>query len=130
MYWYNNRSEQRLLTCDPRLIDVFSEVVTIIDNSVICGHRNAVDQNSAFESNNSKVQWPNSKHNETPSKGIDVAPYPTMWDDERMFFKLAGVVMAVAKRRNIKIRWGGDWDSDGDSSDQTFMDLAHFEVVD
>lgn len=130
MYWYNNRSEQRLMTCDPRLIDVFSEVVTIVDNSVICGHRNAKDQNAAFASNNSKVKWPDSTHNDIPSRGIDVVPYPTMWDDIEQFYFLAGVVFAVAKRRGVKIRWGGDWDRDMDFKDQKFMDLGHFEVVD
>lgn len=130
MPWYNNRSERRLLTCDPRLIDIFSEVVGIVDNSVICGHRNAIDQNLAFNSGNSKVKWPNSTHNDIPSKGVDVAPYPSMWDDPNQFYYLAGVVAAVARRRGVKIRWGGDWDRDGDFTDQTFMDLGHFEVID
>ena len=29
----------------------------------------------------------------------------------------------------LAIRWGGDWDLDGVTTDQTFMDLAHFEIV-
>lgn len=130
MSWYSDRSEKRLLTCDPRLILIFSEVVTIVDNSVICGHRNAIDQNAAFASKNSKVKWPNSTHNDYPSKGIDVVPYPTMWDKVEDFYFLAGVVFTVAKRHGIKIRWGGDWDRDGDFHDQKFMDLGHFEVID
>ena len=31
---------------------------------------------------------------------------------------------------NIKIRWGGDWDSDNIMKDQTFNDLPHFEIID
>jgi peptidoglycan L-alanyl-D-glutamate endopeptidase CwlK len=27
------------------------------------------------------------------------------------------------------IRWGGDWDGDQDFRDQTFDDLAHFELI-
>lgn len=130
MSWYSDRSEKRLLTCDPRLIEIFSEVVTIIDNSVICGHRNAKDQNAAYASNNSKVKWPDSKHNDHPSLGIDVVPYPTLWDDNKQFYLLAGVVFAVAKRHGVRIRWGGDWDRDFDLNDQTFMDLGHFEIAD
>jgi D-alanyl-D-alanine dipeptidase len=26
-------------------------------------------------------------------------------------------------------RWGGDWDGDGDQTDQTFFDGVHFEMV-
>jgi hypothetical protein len=31
---------------------------------------------------------------------------------------------------NIKIRWGGDWDSDNIMKDQTFNDLPHFQLED
>jgi peptidoglycan LD-endopeptidase CwlK len=30
----------------------------------------------------------------------------------------------------IEIRWGGDWDGDGDLSDHKFNDLPHFELID
>ena len=43
---------------------------------------------------------------------------------------MAGYIQATADKLGIKIRWGGDWDSDGDLDDQTFMDLGHFELVD
>ena len=40
----------------------------------------------------------------------------------------AGYVQGVAEQLGIKIRWGGDWDSDFDFKDQTFNDLVHFEL--
>lgn len=45
------------------------------------------------------------------------------------FYFMAGLVMRTADILNIKIRWGGDWDGDQDFMDQTFNDLAHFELV-
>lgn len=45
------------------------------------------------------------------------------------FYYLAGLVRKHADILNIKIRWGGDWDSDQDFFDQTFYDLVHFELV-
>jgi hypothetical protein len=30
----------------------------------------------------------------------------------------------------VKLRWGGDWDSDKDTKDQNFNDLPHFELID
>ena len=128
-YGYSSRSEERLMTCDPRLIELFSEVIAIVDNSIICGYRTAQDQNAAYDSGNSTVKWPDSKHNESPSKAVDVTPYPTMWDSTEQFYYLAGVVFAVAQRQGVKIRWGGDWDRDHDFEDQKFMDLGHFELV-
>ena len=44
------------------------------------------------------------------------------------FYNFAGTVQGVAKMLNIKIRWGGDWDSDNDLKDQTLYDLPHFEL--
>jgi hypothetical protein len=28
----------------------------------------------------------------------------------------------------MSIRWGGDWDGDGDFKDQTLVDLVHWEI--
>ena len=43
---------------------------------------------------------------------------------------MGGMIKGIAKEKGIKIRWGGDWDSDGEVLDQTFMDLVHIEVLD
>jgi peptidoglycan L-alanyl-D-glutamate endopeptidase CwlK len=42
---------------------------------------------------------------------------------------VAGVIVSEGARRNVAIRWGGNWDRDGEViTDQTFQDLVHFEV--
>ena len=49
-----------------------------------------------------------------------------------VFFKtyaFGGFVKGVASQKGIKIRWGGDWDSDNDLHDQNFIDLPHFELA-
>jgi len=60
---------------------------------------------------------------------MDIAPYPIDWKDLERFYVLAGVIMACAHEEGVKIRWGGDWDSDGDYHDSSFIDLPHFELV-
>jgi hypothetical protein len=35
---------------------------------------------------------------------------------------------AIAQEEGFHIRWGGDWDGDGDLTDQQFDDLFHIEV--
>ena len=76
------------------------------------------------------MQYPNGKHNQKPSLAIDVSPYPINWRDTKRFYYFAGVVKAAAYSLGLNIRWGGDWDSDNDFNDQTFMDLVHFELID
>lgn len=93
-------------------------------------------------------KWPEDL--DTLSMAVDVAPYnPALggvhWGNKgssiqrqaalRGFVLLAGIALGTAAMlRDLGViehglRWGGDWDSDKDLSDQTFDDLAHFELV-
>jgi len=108
---------------------IFFKLIENYDVSIVCGYRGPEDQNAAFDSKNSKVQWPNSKHNDAPSMAVDVIPYPSGWANVYQFYHMAGHIQAIADMYGIEIRWGGDWDSDDVLDDQTFMDLGHFELV-
>lgn len=127
-------STQRLATCEPDLQYIFREVVKHFDCSVLCGHRDEAAQTKAFNNRASKVQYPDSRHNSYPSMAVDVAPYPIDWNDLERFrhfgFYVKGVAAVLLERGEIdhSIRWGGDWDSDHDTKDQTFNDLVHFEL--
>jgi peptidoglycan LD-endopeptidase CwlK len=129
---FGKKSIERLKTCDPKLQELFNEVVKHYDCSVLEGHRTRERQTELFfaKPQRSKVQWPNSKHNTFPSKGIDISPYPIDWDNTKRFYHFAGYVQGIANQMGIKIRFGGDWDNDFDLDDQSFMDLVHFELVD
>ena len=105
----------------------------VADISLTCGHRGQKEQNEAFERNNSKVRWPHGKHNRFPSIAVDLQPYPY----PESTFKLAqglgyimGRMVQMAAADGITLRWGGDWDLDGDVLDQNFDDLFHIELVD
>ncbi len=125
---FSKASSDRLESCHPDLQKVFEKVVENFDCSIIQGHRSEEEQNEYFRTKRSKVQYPNSKHNSKPSMAADVSPYPIDWKDEKRFYFFAGYVLGVAFSMGIKLRWGGDWDSDKDLNDQNFMDLVHFEV--
>lgn len=131
---FSTVSMERLNTCHPDLVRLFMEVVKWYDCHVLHlgGHRNQDQQNSLYPTY-SKVKWPNSKHNRWPSQAVDCAPwFPTephvRWDDKDSFYHFAGFVRGTAMQMGIKVRWGGDWDRDFDLKDQTFYDLAHFEL--
>lgn len=133
-------SEKRLASCHPDIITIFMCVLEVFDYSVFCGHRGELAQNEAVKKGLSKLSYPNSKHNHTPSMAIDAGPYfkelkNTNWDDYKAFALFAGHVLAVAKQLYIEgeiehqLIWGGDWDADNRTDDQSFNDLPHFELT-
>jgi peptidoglycan L-alanyl-D-glutamate endopeptidase CwlK len=38
-------------------------------------------------------------------------------------------MLQTAKLKGILLRWGGDWNMDGRTTDNKFDDLGHFELV-
>ena len=131
---YGHSSRQRLVTCEDRIQLVFRKALELglIDISIIDGHRGEAAQKRYFELGKSKTPWPESKHNCLPSRGIDAAPFisgkPSSDYNHCSF--LAGVVLAVAKYEGVRMRWGGNWDMDGEPlTDQTFQDLWHYELI-
>ena len=126
---WSKKSKANLDTCDPRLQMLFNEVLRLRDCMILEGHRNEEDQSAYYMAGRSRVEWPNGKHNSLPSRAADVVPYPAPdWGDKKAFYHFAGLVHGVAFAMGIPIRWGGDWDGDGDLNDQTFYDLVHFEL--
>jgi peptidoglycan L-alanyl-D-glutamate endopeptidase CwlK len=131
---FSERSKAKLETCDPRLQRLANAVIEVFDCTVVDGHRGEEKQNDLYERGLSKVRYPNSEHNIYPSKAIDLAPFDPFlgrinWNDTLTFYYFAGIVMGIAVEQGLLLRWGGDWDMDDDLDDQTFVDLAHFEIV-
>ena len=66
------------------------------------------------------------------SDAVDFAPWiggTIDWKDDGSFRVMAGAILHVASKLGIKLRWGGDWDKDGLTRDQTFQDIGHIERV-
>ncbi len=136
---FGKDSADKLAQCHPDLQRLFNEVVKTYDCSILTGHRGQKEQDEAVAKGLSKTPWPTGNHNATPSNAVDAAPYPIKWgatgdtkkDSKQIarFYHFAGFVQAKAEQLGIKIRFGGDWDRDGDFEDQSFDDLDHFEIV-
>ena len=128
---FGQTSKENLSTCHEDLQELFNEVIKHWDCSVVEGYRNEERQTKAYKSGNSKVRYPNGKHNRIPSNAVDVVPYVLgkgiVWD-ERECLSFGGFVLGIASQLGICIRWGGDWDGDKDVNDQSFNDLVHFEI--
>jgi len=137
---FSEHSSQRLRTCDARLQDLFNEVIAGYDCTILEGFRSEDRQQELFAAGRSQLHFPHSHHNREPARAVDVAPWPLDWGTEgtreqrekarARFYHFAGYVQAVADAQGVGIRWGGDWDSDKAFDDQSFDDLAHFELLD
>lgn len=126
---FSAKSAERLAQCDPRLQLVFNYVVDVVDCTILEGHRDKEAQDELFRQGKSQVQWPDGKHNRSPSLAVDAAAYPIDWNDRERATLFAGVVLGVADVLGIKLRWGGDWDRDWQVKDNNFDDMWHFEIV-
>lgn len=131
---FGDISRARLETCHPDLILLMEAVVAHYDICIICGHRDEKAQRKAVEERKSKVMWPNSKHNTSPSMAVDVAPWPLDWSDAGAFYMMVGWIRCTADRlyregkMQYRIRVGADWDGDRATKDQTFHDTPHIEL--
>lgn len=143
---FGTRSQQKLASCDLDLVIVAEKAIAVspVDFAIIHGLRGRDLQDDLFFSGASKKRWPDSNHNhpewpEVPltnpphvSRALDFGVWyngKVQWGDELAFARVAGVFDAVAESLGIAIEWGGDWDDDGSSTDQSFMDLGHIQLV-
>ena len=137
-YNYGKTSILRLKTVNPILKLVFLNVLRagLIDVSILEGERSKERQNQFFKEGKSEKKWPEGKHNieeeEQYSEALDASPFVSgkaSFDHKHCCF-LAGIVQATAKNMNVQIRWGGNWDMDGEPiTDQDFQDLVHYEII-
>ena len=126
MYKFGKRSRDRLRGVDVRIINILNELIKIMDVTVIEGLRSADRQKELLAKGATKVKY--SKHMD--GKAVDIAPYPIDWKDRDRFHYMGGMIRGIAKQLNVPIRWGGDWDSDGEVKDNGFDDLVHIEIRD
>jgi len=133
---FNTVSTLRLNTCHRDLQVIFKHVIDYMNCSILCGFRGEQDQEQAFKEGKSRLHFPKSKHNISPSMAVDVICYPIDWDNFQRHFWFAGYVLGVADRLyaegkiHHRLRFGGDWDRDFDITDEKGLrDLVHFELM-
>jgi hypothetical protein len=125
---FGKRSLKQLDTCDVSLKRVFDEVIKTVDCSVLEGHRSKDRQNALYDEGKTKVKYPRGRHNHSPSRAVDIVPYPIDWNDRERFHLFAGFVLGIAKSMGINLRWGGDWNQNWEVDDNKFDDFPHFEL--
>jgi peptidoglycan L-alanyl-D-glutamate endopeptidase CwlK len=143
-YSYGSGSNSKLETCHPVLQRIAELALqrSPYDITIVHGWRDMETQNSLEEAGKSTKRFPDSRHNKTDdpsvieperiSDALDFAPYvkgTIYWDDIMIFAVIAGCLISAANELGYTLRWGGDWDSDGQTTDQTLLDWGHVEVM-
>lgn len=124
---YSGRSSENLHSCHSDLRRILIFLAQDGWNiTVVCGHRDEEAQNKAYDSGNSKANWPDSDHNVSPSNAVDIAPYiPGVgipWENhDNLWIILAGAFMGKAQELNIEVEWGGLY--------KGLKDLGHFSLI-
>ena len=139
---FGTTSSQRLSNCHKDIITVMNEAIKVsdIDFGIACGYRSVKEQQDLYNQGRNRagviVTYVDgvkmkSKHNNLPSLAVDIYAYvdgKATWDEKYLYY-LGGVIMLIAKQKNITLRWGGNWDRDATMDDQRFNDLPHFELL-
>lgn len=138
-FYFSKHSLEQLATVDCRLREVVEKALSydLIDFRVLEGARTDDVQRRYVREGVSRVlPGPNAKHTVGPASGrrkaeaVDLLPVaPIDWDDRERFALLAGLMFAAAHELGASIRWGGDWDGDTQTRDETFRDSGHFELT-
>jgi peptidoglycan L-alanyl-D-glutamate endopeptidase CwlK len=149
IYSFGRFSRKKLDTCHPDLILILETAIAIsnVDFGVSEGERTQEKQNEYYQQGRTKpgpiITWidgytKKGKHNYDPSMAADYYAFVNgkiSYNLEALSY-LAGLFHAVAEvlyaagKITHKIRWGGNWDMDGEIlTDQTFDDRPHVELI-
>ncbi len=142
-YAFGKRSRTAMIGLDPRLIQVLDLAITIspVDFMVIEGVRTRARQKELYAQGRTKpgkvVTWTlNSNHFVNLATGFgeafDALPAPYDWSTKGPngdpFVLMADAIFEAGRRLRIPIRWGADWDQDGNPKERGETDSPHFEL--
>lgn len=135
---FGEKSAKILSTCHSDIQKVMNEAIKHYDFQVLYGTRTEEEQFELFKKGRTLKagKWvktgstvtnldgkiKKSNHNYTPSRAIDIAPYPIDWNDISRFKDLSIVVKEAMITVGVPlISWGGDW--------KKFIDYPHYEII-
>lgn len=135
---FGKRSKSRLKGVHPDLVSILNDVIKYYDITILEGVRSQERQIDLHKEGKSKLDGVYKKSKHQLGRAVDISPYPVDFEDTKGYMYLAGLMVATAKKKNFRLRWGGDWNGDHKFSGrakskrtdraQTFDDLVHYEV--
>lgn len=129
MATFDKGSAERLARAHPLLQKLMNEAIKKTPFVILDSQRGKAAQELAFRQKRTKAHFGNSAHNWAPSIALDVCPLPVNWKNTKPFVVLAQqVILPLANAMQIPIRWGGDWNMNGNIHDESFVDMPHYEM--
>lgn len=125
---FSKRSLKARAELHPHLQKLVDLAIKEVDFVILDAQRGRAEQERAYKGGFSKARFSQSAHNYVPAIALDVVPYPIDFNNIAGFKQIAKTFMRIAKENNLPVRWGGDWDMDGDWKDERFLDWGHFEL--
>lgn len=123
----------RLKGVDETLVNVVKRAIEIseVDFTVLEGVRTLERQRELYAQGRTApgkiVTWTmKSRHIE--GKAVDLVPYPLDWNDLEKFNKIKDAMFQAARELDVNLRWGADWDGDGNYREKGEYDSPHFEI--
>lgn len=123
----------RLQGVDETLVNVVKRAIEIseVDFTVMEGVRTLERQRELYAQGRTDpgkiVTWTmKSRHIE--GKAVDLVPYPLDWNDLEKFNKIKDAMFQAARELDVNLRWGADWDGDGNYREKGEYDSPHFEI--
>lgn len=134
---FDAASAKRLKQAHPLLQRILIAARNQIPFTVMDSQRGRAAQEAAFKKGTSKARFGQSAHNWTPAIAVDLAPTPLDWNNLDSFVALWRVIgwynpangrgEGLALLMRIPLRWGGDWNMNGDYKDDGW-DFPHYEL--
>lgn len=138
-YSLGDNSRKKLIGVDPQMVKVVLRAIAIStqDFAVTCGVRTIEEQAALYAQGRTKpgkiVTWTmKSRHlpaKDGLGKAVDLVPWPIDWSRTSKFDAIAKAMFAAANELGIQIRWGADWDGDGNYRERGETDSPHFELL-
>ena len=138
-YSLGDNSRKKLIGVDPKMVKVVLRAIAIStqDFAVTCGVRTIEEQAALYAQGRTKpgkiVTWTmKSRHlpaKDGLGKAVDLVPWPIDWSRTSKFDAIAKAMFAAANELGIQIRWGADWDDDGNYRERGETDSPHFELL-
>lgn len=133
-----DRDEKRIADIDPKLAAVVRKAAEDGDERFMVteGRRTQARQDELYAQGRTVkgkiVTWTrSSKH--IDGLAVDLAPVAAdgsiPWGDFAAFDRLAGRMFKAARELEVRIRWGADWDMDGQPRERGESDSPHFELA-
>lgn len=132
---WSEASAENLSQANEGIQRVFNEVLKHRDCSIIDGKRTLAEQAEYVRSGASMtmdsrhlVKLEDEGNPDAKVDAVDATPYPCDWNNHEELLMFGGFVMGIAATLGVPLRWGGDWDGDGNPRNNgDFDDLVHFE---